>query len=128
MKYDFYKFHENRLIIDGENNEKHALLVECGPGYRSPQCIKASFYITENSPHFPYGFRMEISMKLVYQYMVIFFHFSTTANYLHPLQVENCDSNSRLVVDEDDHGKLRFKRIKDISNLPRAADISASRS
>ena len=23
-------FHENRLIIDGEINEKHALLVECG--------------------------------------------------------------------------------------------------
>ena len=28
----FTKFHENRLIIDGEN-EKHALLVECSPGY-----------------------------------------------------------------------------------------------
>ena len=27
------KFHENRLIIDREINEKHALLVECGPGY-----------------------------------------------------------------------------------------------
>ena len=27
------QFHENRLIIDGEINEKHALLVECGPGY-----------------------------------------------------------------------------------------------
>ena len=25
----FTKFHENRLIIDGEINEKHALLVEC---------------------------------------------------------------------------------------------------
>ena len=32
----FTKFHENRLIIEGEINEKHALLVECGPapGYR----------------------------------------------------------------------------------------------
>ena len=28
----FTKFHENRLIIDGEVNEKHALLVECDPG------------------------------------------------------------------------------------------------
>ena len=28
------KFHENRLIIDGEINEKHAPLVECGPGTR----------------------------------------------------------------------------------------------
>ena len=29
------KFHENRLIIDRYINEKHALLVECGPGYNS---------------------------------------------------------------------------------------------
>ena len=28
------------------------------------------------------------------------------SNHLHPLQVENCDSNSRLVVDEDDNVKL----------------------
>ena len=40
-------------------------------------------------------------MKLTYQYMAIFFNkFQTTSNHLHPLQVENCDSNSRLVVDE----------------------------
>ena len=51
-------------------------------------------------------------MKLVYQYVVIFFNFSTTSNHLHPLQVENCDSNSRLVVDEDDYGKLRLERVK----------------
>ena len=43
-------------------------------------------------------------MKLVYQYMVIFFTFSPTSNHFHPLQVENCGSNSRLVVDEDDYG------------------------
>ena len=46
---------------------------------------------------------MKISMKLVYQYMTIFFNFQTTSNHLHLLQVENCDSNSRLVVDEDDN-------------------------
>ena len=46
---------------------------------------------------------MKISMKLVYQYMAIFINFSPTSNHLHPLQVENCDSNSRLVVDEDDN-------------------------
>ena len=51
-------------------------------------------------------------MKLVYQYMVIFFTFSPTSNHLHPLQVENCRSNSRLVVDEDDNGKLRLERVK----------------
>ena len=51
-------------------------------------------------------------MKLVYQYMTIFFNFLSTSSHLHPLQVENCDSNSRLVVDEDDNGKLRLERVK----------------
>ena len=51
-------------------------------------------------------------MKLVYQYMAIFFNFSPTSNHLHPLQVENCDSNSRLVVDEDDNGKFRVEMVK----------------
>ena len=30
----------------------------------------------------------------------------------HPLQVDNCDSNSRLVVDENDNGKFRLERFK----------------
>ena len=51
-------------------------------------------------------------MKLVYKFMAIFFNFSTTSNHLHPLQVENCDSNSRLVVDEDDNGKFRLERVE----------------
>ena len=51
-------------------------------------------------------------MQLVYRYMDIFFNFSPTSNHLHSLQVENCDSNSRLVVDEDDSGKLRLERVK----------------
>ena len=55
---------------------------------------------------------MKISMKLVYQYMTIFFNFPLTPSQLHPLQVENCDSNSRHVVDEDDNGKLRPERVK----------------
>ena len=65
-------------------------------------------------PNFPTtrGFRMKISMKLVYQYMAIIINFSPTSNHLHPLQVENCDSNSRLVVDEDDNGKFRLERVK----------------
>ena len=54
---------------------------------------------------------MKISMKLVYQYMTIFFNFLPTSNHLLPLQVENCGSNSRLVVDEDDTGKLRLERV-----------------
>ena len=60
------------------------------------------------------GFRIKNSMKLVYQYMAIFFNFSPTLNHLHPLmplQADNCDSNSRLVVDEEENGKLRLERI-----------------
>ena len=44
--------------------------------------------------------------------MVIFFNLSPTSSHLHPPQVENCDSNSRLVVDEDDNGKSRPERVK----------------
>ena len=52
-------------------------------------------------------------MKLFYElYIVIFINLSPTSNHLHPLQVENCDSNSRLVVDEDDNGKFRPERVK----------------
>ena len=50
-------------------------------------------------------------MKLVYQFMAIFFIFSPTSNHFHSLQVENCDSNSRLAVDEDDNAKLRLERV-----------------
>ena len=50
-------------------------------------------------------------MKLIYQYMTIFFIFSPNTNHLHPLQVENCDSNSRLVVDEGDNGKFRLESV-----------------
>ena len=39
-------------------------------------------------------------MKLFYQYMAIFLNFSLTLTHLHSLQVGNCDSNSRLVVNE----------------------------
>ena len=55
---------------------------------------------------------MKISMKLFYQYIVFFFNFLLASNYFRPLQVENCDSNSRLVVDEDDYGRLRLERVK----------------
>ena len=55
---------------------------------------------------------MKISMKLFFQYVAIFFNFLSTSSHLHPLQVENCDSNSRLVVDEDDNDKFSFERLK----------------
>ena len=41
--------------------------------------------------------------------MANFFNFSLSLNHLYPLQVENCDSNSRLVVDEDDNVKSGLK-------------------
>ena len=50
-------------------------------------------------------------MQLFYQYLAIFFNFSTTSSHLHPLQVENCDSNSRLVVDEDDNLKFSLQMV-----------------
>ena len=55
---------------------------------------------------------MKISMKLFYQYMAIFVILSPSLSHLHSLQVENCGSNSRLVVDEDDNGKFRPERVK----------------
>ena len=78
------------------------------------RCIKALFYIPENRPDFlrTRGFKNKISIKLFYQYMKIFFNFPPTSNHLHPLQVENCDSNSRLLVNEDDNGKFRLERVK----------------
>ena len=51
-------------------------------------------------------------MKLFYQYMIIFFSLPPTSSHLHPLQVENCDSNSRLVVDEGDNVKFGPERAK----------------
>ena len=36
------------------------------------------------------------------------FNISPTSSHLHPIQVENCDSNSWLVVDEEDNGKFKI--------------------
>ena len=44
--------------------------------------------------------------------MAIFFNFSLASSLLYPIQVENCDSNSRLVVDEGDNNKFRPERVK----------------
>ena len=54
---------------------------------------------------------MQITMKHACKYMVIFFNFSLTLNHFYSLQAENCDSNSRLVVDEEDNGKFRLKGL-----------------
>ena len=55
---------------------------------------------------------MKISLKLVCQYKDIFFNFSPTSSPLYPLQVENCDSNSILVEDEDENGMFRLERVR----------------
>ena len=60
---------------------------------------------------------MKIFMKLVYLYMAIFFNLPPISNHLHPLQVENCDSNLRLVVDGEDYGKFRLERVKALKYL-----------
>ena len=57
-------------------------------------------------------------MKLFYEYMVIFFNLSTSSSHLYPLQAENCDSNSRLVVDEDDNVKSGTTKKKHVFFLP----------
>ena len=48
-------------------------------------------------------------MQLFYQYMAIFVNLSPYSSHLYPLQAAN-NSNSRLVVDEDDNGKFRPER------------------
>ena len=53
-----------------------------------------------------------ISMKLFFQYVVIFLNFLSTSSLLHPLQAENCDSNLGLVVDKYENGKFRCGRVK----------------
>ena len=78
-------------------------------------CIKSSFNITVNKHNFPTtkSFRMKIPMKIpISQYVAIFFNFSPTSSHLHPLPVENHDSNSRFVGDEDDNGKFRLESLK----------------
>ena len=83
----------------------------------SSRCIKASFYIPENrlNSRTARGLRKKIFMKLFYQYMTILVNLSPSSSHLNPLQVGNCDSNSRLVVDEDDNGKFRLERVKAVT-------------
>ena len=49
-------------------------------------------------------------MKQVYQHMAIVFIFKP--HQIIFINVENCDSNSRLVVDEDDNSEFRLERVK----------------
>ena len=42
----------------------------------------------------------------------IFCDLTPTSSHLYPLQVENCDSNSWLVVEEDGNGKFNFEMVE----------------
>ena len=42
---------------------------------------------------------------------IYFFYLPSTSSHLHQLYVGNCDSNSRLVVDEEDKGKFGLERV-----------------
>ena len=65
--------------------------------------MQASSCISEESPNL---FKPRVlERKFSWKCNNIFFHLQPTSRHLHPLQVENCDSNSRLVVDEDYNGK-----------------------
>ena len=81
-------------------------ILTCRPMYYTVYFTKVNLFDTlrDRNPINPTtkGFRTKVSMKLVYQYVVIFFYFQTTSNH----------SNSRLVVDEGDNGKLRIERVK----------------
>ena len=48
-------------------------------------------------------------MKFFYQYMAIFLQ--PTSSHLYPLQVQNCNSNSILVVDGDGNGKFKLEKV-----------------
>ena len=70
---------------------------------------------------------MKMSIKLVYQYMAIFFNFSPTSNHLHSLQVVNCESNSRLVVDEDGNVKSGLKGLIRETRTTKCMEINLRR-
>ena len=91
------------LVVDEDDNVKSGLKHHC-------KSLKTDLIFLQ-----PKCFRMNITMKLVYQFTAIFFTFSRTSSHIHPLQVENCDSNSRLVVDKDDNGKFRPERVKGLT-------------
>ena len=59
--------------------------------------------------------------------MAIVFIFSPTSNHLHPLQVGNCDSNSRLVEDEDANVKSGLKRLKTWYNQITVININSDK-
>ena len=91
----------------------NSVIPKCDLTFKAPRCNNASFYIPGNILNFrtTKGFRMTIPMKQFCQCVAISFNFLSTSSHLHPVQVANCDSNSRLAVHEDDNGKFRPERV-----------------
>ena len=92
-----------------------------------PRCIEASLYTIENIQDFftAKGFKRQFFIQLFHEYIVIFFNLSPTSNHIYPLQGENCDSNSRLVVDEDGNGKgltTRSQKTTYILSITKTSD------
>ena len=59
----------------------------------------------------PKVLRTKISMKLVYQYMAIFFIFNPHQIIFIHYKSRIATANTRLVVDEDDNGKSRLQKV-----------------
>ena len=93
---------------------KHKTQTQCRfnlEPFKPSRCNKASFCISEESPNFVHvGVLEQKFYDTVLIITMYFFHLPPTSSHLHPLQVENCVSNSRLVVNEDDNGKFRLKK------------------
>ena len=73
--------------------------------------MKLSFCISEGGPNF-----LHLGV-LKRKFSENCFMNKPTFSHLHPLQVGNCDSNSRLVVNEDDNSKFRLGRVNYIIYL-----------
>ena len=71
---------------------------------------------------------MRIPLKLFYKYKAIFFNSSPTSSHFHPLQVENCVSNSRLVVDEMTIVNSGSKGLTAVIHISRRMKISSKTS
>ena len=110
MKTDGYE-QVCSCICNFEGAHGRVILNPLGPH----DALKHHFTSLKTDLIFIQGFRMKIPMKLVYQH--IFCNCSPTSSHLHALQVENCDSNSRLVVDQDDNGKVRLERVKTVAPM-----------
>ena len=72
-----------------------------------------AFCISEEGLNLPRGLERKFSLSC-FGTIIFIFYLSPTSSHPHALQGENCDSNSRLVVDEDDY---RLERVNWITQF-----------